>query len=62
MSLSLNRLSGLRNMLVNVKRTFFVRILGMDIHPTAQLSLSAKPDKTFPKGVHVGEYSYLAFN
>ncbi|WP_299194624.1 acyltransferase [uncultured Erythrobacter sp.] len=60
--MSLNRLSGLRNLLVNAKRSFFNRVLGMDIHPTAQLSLSAKPDKTFPQGVHVGEYSYLAFN
>ncbi len=62
MSFSLNRLSSIRNMLVNAKRKFFVRVLGMDIHPTAQLSLSAKPDKTFPAGVHVGAYSYLAFN
>ena len=60
--MSLNRLSGIRNLLVSAKRAFFNRVLGMDIHPTAQLSLSAKPDKTFPQGVHVGEYSYLAFN
>lgn len=60
--MSLNRLSGFRNALVSIKRSFFVRVMGMDIHPTAQLSLSAKPDKTFPQGVHVGEYSYLAFN
>mgnify|MGYP005852803461 CR=1 FL=1 len=33
----------------------------MDIHPTVQLSLSAKLDRTFPIGVHVGEYSYVAF-
>lgn len=60
--MSLNKLSGLRNLLVHAKRTWFVRVLGMDIHPTAQLSLSAKPDMTFPKGVHVGAHSYLAFN
>ena len=34
----------------------------MDIHPTVQFSLSAKPDKTFPQGVHIDEYTYLAFN
>lgn len=33
----------------------------MDIHPTVELSLSAKFDKTFPRGVHVGPYSYIAF-
>jgi len=60
--MSLNKLSGLRNLLVLAKRAVFVRVLGMDIHPTAQLSLSAKPDMTFPKGVHVGAHSYLAFN
>lgn len=60
--MSLNKLSGVRNLLVIAKRTVFVRVFGMDIHPTAQLSLSAKPDMTFPKGVHVGAHSYLAFN
>lgn len=60
--MSLNKLSGVRNLLVIAKRAVFVRVFGMDIHPTAQLSLSAKPDMTFPKGVHVGAHSYLAFN
>jgi acetyltransferase-like isoleucine patch superfamily enzyme len=60
--MSLNKLSGFRNLLVSAKRNFFVRVLGMDLHPTVQLSLTAKPDMTFPKGVHVGAHSYLAFN
>jgi len=60
--MSLNRLSGLRNLLVTAKRTLFVRVFGMDIHPTVQLSLSAKPDQTFPRGVHIDEYTYVAFN
>ena len=33
----------------------------MDIHPTAQFSLSARFDRTFPIGVHVGPRSYVAF-
>lgn len=33
----------------------------MDIDPTAQLSLSAELDLTFPKGVHIGAHSYVAF-
>lgn len=57
----LNRISGLRNALVGLRRTLLVRIWGMDIHPTAQLSLSAKLDRTFPIGVHVGKNSYVAF-
>ncbi|MBN3558263.1 acyltransferase [Sphingomonas yabuuchiae] len=34
----------------------------MDIHPTAQFSLSAKFDRTNPKGLHIGEESYVAFD
>lgn len=60
--MSLNRLSILRNLLVSMKRGLYIRVLGMDIHPTVQLSLSAKPDRTFPRGVHIDEYTYLAFN
>ena len=57
----LNRLSALRNVLVDLKRAYLTRLWGMDIHPTAQLSLSAKLDRTFPIGVHVGAQSYIAF-
>ena len=34
----------------------------MDIDPTAEFSLSATFDRTFPKGVHVGAHSYVAFD
>lgn len=57
----LNRLGGLRNALVGLRRLWLVKLWGMDIHPTAQLSLSAKLDRTFPIGVHIGEQSYVAF-
>lgn len=57
----LNRLKGLRNLLVTLRRLWCTRVWGMDIHPTAQFSLSAKFDRTFPIGVHVGEESYIAF-
>lgn len=60
--MSLNSLGGLRNLLTGMKRAFFVRVMKMDLHETVRLSLSAKPDKTFPRGVHVGARSYLAFN
>ncbi|MGB7260982.1 MAG: acyltransferase [Albidovulum sp.] len=58
----LNRLSGLRNLLVDLKRTIYRRVWHMDIHETAQFSLSAKFDRTFPIGVHIGPYSYIAFD
>ena len=57
----LNRLKGLRNLLVTVKRRYYTSVWGMDIHPTAQISLSAHFDRTFPVGVHVGAHSYVAF-
>jgi serine acetyltransferase len=57
----LNRLKGLRRVLVDLRRLICNRIWGMDIDPTAEFSLSAKFDRTFPIGVHVGPRSYIAF-
>lgn len=57
----LSRLSGLRNVLVRSRVFLLNRLWKMDLHPTVQVSLSAKLDRTFPIGVHVGENSYLAF-
>lgn len=57
----LNRLKGLRRVLVGLRRAICTRIWGMDIDPTAEFSLSAKFDRTFPIGVHVGAHSYVAF-
>jgi acetyltransferase-like isoleucine patch superfamily enzyme len=58
----LNRLKALRHILVTARRLYLTRLWGMDIHPTAQFSLSAKFDRTFPAGVHVGARSYIAFD
>lgn len=33
----------------------------MDLHPTCNFSLSAKFDRTYPKGMHIGARSYVAF-
>ncbi|WP_422446286.1 MULTISPECIES: acyltransferase [unclassified Endozoicomonas] len=33
----------------------------MDIDKTVIFSMSAKLDKTYPQGIHIGKYSYLAF-
>jgi acetyltransferase-like isoleucine patch superfamily enzyme len=33
----------------------------MDLHPTIKFSMSAHFDRTFPRGVHVGAHSYVAF-
>ncbi len=57
----LNRLKGLRNLLIVAQRLIYTKVWGMDIHPSAQFSLSAQFDRTFPLGVHVGAQSYVAF-
>jgi len=62
MDMSLNKLRALRKLLVGTKRAYLRRVWKMDIDPTAEMSLSAKFDMTNPKGVHVGAYSYVAFN
>ncbi|MCX5493770.1 acyltransferase [Kaistia dalseonensis] len=61
-SRSLNKLLWLRNIIVKCKYYYYTKLWGMDIHPTATYSLSVKFDKTYPKGVHIGEYSYIAFD
>lgn len=55
------RLSSLRRVAVAIRRLFLTRIMGMDIHPTVQLSMSCKLDRNYPVGVHIGAHSYLAF-
>ena len=32
-----------------------VKLWGMDIHPTARIAASALFDRTWPRGVHIGE-------
>jgi len=60
--LKLKNLKFLRNLLVGMYRFLYVKLFGMDIHPTANFSLSAKFDKTNPRGLHIGAYSYVAFD
>lgn len=60
--MSLSRLAFLRKILTGTRLKVFRNVLKMDIHPTVEMSLSAKPDLTFPKGVHIAEHTYVAFN
>ncbi len=60
--MSLARLSFLRKLLTGTRLWVMRSVLKMDIHPTVELSLSAKPDMTFPKGVHIDAFTYVAFN
>jgi acetyltransferase-like isoleucine patch superfamily enzyme len=60
--LSLNQLKFLRKILVKTKYLYYAKIWGMDLHPTCEFSLSAKFDRIYPKGVHIGAYTYVAFD
>jgi serine acetyltransferase len=57
----LNRIKWLRHSLVTLKRNILIAFWKMDIHPSVQMSLSAKFDRSFPIGVHVDAYSFIAF-
>jgi acetyltransferase-like isoleucine patch superfamily enzyme len=59
---SLNQLKFIRNILVKAKYFYYTKIWGMDIHPTCNFSLSAKFDRLNPKGMHIGAYTYIAFD
>lgn len=59
---SLQKLKKLRQVLVNIKYWYLTKIWGIDIHPSARFSLSVKWDLTYPKGIHIGEKTYLAFD
>jgi acetyltransferase-like isoleucine patch superfamily enzyme len=59
---SLNRLKPLRRLLVGLRLAWYRRVWGIDIDPSCEMSLSARLDLTFPKGIHIGPQTYLAFD
>ncbi|MBZ0146756.1 MAG: acyltransferase [Pseudorhodoplanes sp.] len=50
-----------RGLLIALRRTYFVRVWGMDIDPTAYFSLRVDFDRTHPRGIHIGRDSYVAY-
>lgn len=58
---SLRTLLPVRNAVVRARIWWWNRFWGMDIHPTARISLSAKLDKTNPGGIHIGEFTAVTF-
>jgi acetyltransferase-like isoleucine patch superfamily enzyme len=51
-----------RMSMLALRRWYLTKFFGMDLHPTCFLSLKAVLDWTNPRGVHVGAYSYIAFD
>jgi acetyltransferase-like isoleucine patch superfamily enzyme len=58
---SLNQLKWLRLTLQRAKWLYYTKLWKMDIDRTVMFSLSAKFDRTYPKGLHIGERTYVAF-
>ncbi|EGD60024.1 isoleucine patch superfamily acetyltransferase [Novosphingobium nitrogenifigens DSM 19370] len=58
---SLNKLRGIQRTLMKARIFLMTRVWKMSIHPTARISMTAKLDKTYPKGVHIDRFSYVAF-
>lgn len=58
---SLHPLLPIRHALVRTRIAWWNRFWGMDIHPTARISLKAHLDKTYPVGIHIGEYTTVTF-
>ena len=58
---SLNSLLWLQRALNHLRRVVFTRLWGMEIEPTTVISLSAKLDRTYPAGIHIGSDCYVAF-
>ena len=59
---SLNQLVHVQRLVIRTRIFIWNRFWKMNVHPSARISMSARLDKTFPRGVHIGEESYVAFD
>jgi len=50
----------IRLIFIHFRVLFYNKVYGMDISRTVRISLKARLDKTYPRGIHVGENSYIA--
>lgn len=50
----------IRLLVIVIKHWFFTKVYGMNISRSARISFGTKLDKTYPKGIHIGDESYLA--
>jgi serine acetyltransferase len=51
----------LRPMFSELRRLYFNKIWGMDIAPGCRISFSAKLDKNYPRGIHIGQDTAINF-
>jgi acetyltransferase-like isoleucine patch superfamily enzyme len=51
----------LRPFFMRMRRFYFNNLWGMDIGPDCQISFTAKLDKSYPAGIHIGESTAINF-
>jgi acetyltransferase-like isoleucine patch superfamily enzyme len=51
----------LREIVIALRRQYLSRVWKMDIGEGTAISMSAKLDKTNPRGIHIGKYSVVTF-
>ncbi len=51
----------LRPVFGELRRLYFNRVWGMDIGPECRISFSARLDKSYPRGIHIGEGTAVNF-
>lgn len=52
----------LRRLLIDLRLWYLRRIRGMDLGANVKISLRANLDGTNPRGIHIGEDTYIAFH
>ena len=57
--MNLNMFRPVQRLLNKVRWLVNSKFWGMDIHPTAIVSLKARLDRTNPRGVHIGAHTYV---
>lgn len=50
----------IRLVVIRIMHLLYVKVYGMHIHKSARISFGTRLDKTNPKGIYIGEESYLA--
>jgi acetyltransferase-like isoleucine patch superfamily enzyme len=51
----------LRPFFGELRRLYFVHVWGMEIGPECRISFSARLDKSYPRGIHIGEGTAINF-
>src|SRR5207247_5841947 len=50
-----------RELVVGLRRQYLIRVWKMDLGDGTSISMSAKLDKTNPRGIHIGKYTTVTF-